>query len=212
MSGASPATQSVLSPFPGTCSLLERSTSTKRPTSFHRRCSTERPPSRFERQRENCETTPFARLAVLPGDVRHLRTLVHLALDDNWQASSSHRATVGSALRELHSRLSSSDDEFGHRVFYESLRFAAALECCGVEDRNALLDHVVLLKILPRIHGSRRRAEPVLKRLAAFAADPDGATDLGAGDVEAPVLPMTMSKVRRMLRAVEINQYVSFTD
>ena len=150
--------------------------------------------------------------AIAHGEITHLRTLVNLVLDDTWQARSFQRPVIAAALRDLHQRLTESDDEFGHRVFYESLRLAAALEWSGVVERNALLDHLILLKILPRIHGSRRRAEPVLKRLAAFAADPDGPRELDSVAVDEPALPMTMSKLRRMLRAVEINQFVSFTD
>ncbi len=149
--------------------------------------------------------------AVAPADVKHLRALVNLVLDDTWQQTSPGRAAVAEALRDLHGRLTASDDEFGHRVFYESLRFAAALEQLGVTERHQVLDHVVLLKVLPKIHGSRRRAEPVLNALAAFAANPDGPPDV-AGPDSGPALPMSASKLRRMLRAATINQFVSFTD
>jgi 5-methylcytosine-specific restriction protein B len=97
-------------------------------------------------------------------------------------------------------------------VFYESLRIAAALSLLGVSSRDAALDHIVLFKILPRIHGSRRRVEPVLRGIAAYAADPDGPSDFEAANLQNPALPMTMAKVQRMLRAVEINQFVSFTE
>jgi 5-methylcytosine-specific restriction protein B len=150
--------------------------------------------------------------AVTPAETSLLRTLVNRVLDDTWQADSSVAPAVAAALRNLHARLTESDDEFGHRVFYESQRLAAALEQLGVSDRNRVLDHLVLLKILPRIHGSRRRAEPVLRRLGAFAADPDGPADIEVASVDDPALPLTMSKVRRMLRTVEINQFVSFTE
>jgi hypothetical protein len=70
----------------------------------------------------------------------------------------------------------------------------------------------VLLKVLPRIHGSRRRAEPVLQRLAAFATDPDAALNQELPAGATPALPMTLAKVRRMLHSVEVNQFVSFTD
>lgn len=116
------------------------------------------------------------------------------------------------ALRDLHERLTATDDEFGHRVFYESLRFTAALEQLGVSNRDEALDHVVLLKILPKIHGSRRRAEPVLKTLAAFATDPAGSRDFAPVDPLTAALPFSAAKLRRMLRSAEINQFVSFTD
>ena len=150
--------------------------------------------------------------AVTPADTEHLRTLVSRVLDDTWHSGNTGTVAIAKALRDLHGRLSESDDEFGHRVFYESKRLAAALGELGISDRNAVLDHLLLLKILPRIHGSRRRAEPVLKRLAAFAMDPDGPQAIDPSGTSEPALPMTMSKVARMLRSVEINQFVSFTD
>jgi 5-methylcytosine-specific restriction protein B len=149
---------------------------------------------------------------VTPADVQLLRAFAQLALDDHWQDASLLRSAVAASLRNLHARLSVSGDEFGHRVFYEALRLAAALEQCGLNGRDEVLDFLVLLKILPRIHGSRRRAEPVLKRLMAFAADPDGPKDMESEPTSEPSLPLTMTKVRRMMQAVEINQYVSFTD
>lgn len=149
---------------------------------------------------------------VLPGAVEHLKTLINLTLDDTWHIGTPRHADVASALRDLHARLSETDDEFGHRVFYEALRLAAALHRCGVTERDDILDHLVLLKVLPRIHGSRRRAEPVLKRLAAFAAAPEGPRDFDPAMLSDPAMPMTTAKLRRMLRSVEINQYVSFTD
>jgi 5-methylcytosine-specific restriction endonuclease McrBC GTP-binding regulatory subunit McrB len=150
--------------------------------------------------------------AIAPAEVSYLRALVDLVLDDTWQVKNPTKASVADALRELHARLTETDDEFGHRVFYEGLRMSAALGQLGVSGRDAVLDHLVLLKILPKVHGSRRRVEPVLRRLAAFALDPDGSKDFDEADPRPPALPMTMSKVRRMLRAVEINQFVSFTD
>lgn len=151
-------------------------------------------------------------IAVDPAEVANLLGLVDLVLDDTWQQQSTGRVAVAASLRDLHERLTATDDEFGHRVFYESLRLTAALELLGVTDRNHALDHIVLLKVLPKIHGSRRRAEPVLKTLAAFAVDPDGEQTFTSIEPSASALPLSAAKLRRMLRSAEINQFVSFTD
>ena len=151
-------------------------------------------------------------VAIGSASTAHLQSLVALVLDDTWQLDADGDRDVAKALRDLHERLAESDDEFGHRVFYEGRRLAAALGQLGIRDRNAVLDHIVLLKVLPKIHGSRRRAEPVLKRLAAFAADPEGPHEISLEQGNLAALPMTMSKVRRMLNAVAIHQFVSFTD
>ncbi|MCZ4536506.1 DUF3578 domain-containing protein [Gordonia terrae] len=149
--------------------------------------------------------------AVHPAEVAHLRGLVELVLDDTWHRDSPAVGPVAKALRDLHRRLAETDDEFGHRVFYESLRFAAALAQLGVTERNHALDHLVLLKVLPKIHGSRRRAEPVLKMLADFVAGPDGAPGHQNVDRGTAALPLSALKIQRMLRDAEVNQFVSFT-
>lgn len=147
-----------------------------------------------------------------PAEPSLLKGLSILMADDEWPKLTTLGESVADHLRTLHIGLSKTDDEFGLRLFYESLRFAGALELCGVASSHELLDHLVLLKILPRIHGSRRRVEPVLQRIGAFAVDPDGPDQLESLAVDVPALPMTMAKVRRMLRSAEINQFVSFTD
>lgn len=147
-----------------------------------------------------------------PGEPSLLKGLSILMADDEWPKVTTRVESVADHLRTLHERLTETDDEFGLRLFYEGLRFAGALELCGVTSSNELLDHLLLLKILPRIHGSRRRVEPVLQRLGSFAVDPDGPDRVGSLEVEDPALPMTISKVRRMLRSAEVNQFVSFTD
>ena len=153
--------------------------------------------------------------AVPSSAVAHLRTLVNLVLDDTWQRRSTQRTAVASSLRTLHSALAETDDEFGHRVFYEGLRFAAALEAVGVTSRNPILDRLILLKVLPRIHGSRRRAEPGVLRGSLTSRPTQTASHLPHPQPPAqadPALPMTAAKVARMLRAAEIHQYISFTD
>jgi 5-methylcytosine-specific restriction protein B len=150
------------------------------------------------------------------GDESLLRALVTATIDDDWHVRdpAPYTASVAGALRNLHEGLQLTGDEFGHRVFYESLRLTTALHRVGVRGADAALDAIVLLKVLPRVHGSRRRAEPVLKRLLAFAHDPHAPIGEQPPLVleGQPRLQLTARKVNRMLRTVEVNQFVSFTD
>jgi MoxR-like ATPase len=143
-----------------------------------------------------------------------LRALTIAALDDDWQlrAPASFQEDVAASLVALHRSLSATGDEFGHRVFYESLRLAAAFERLGDDSYEHALDQVVMLKLLPRVHGSRRRVEPVLRRLLAFAYAPGADLDAPPDLTRDPRLPLTARKVQRMLSAVAINQFVSFTE
>jgi hypothetical protein len=156
----------------------------------------------------------LAKPAPVPGgDDEVVRSFAQAALDPGWHLEHPHpdRERIARALENLHAALSESGDEFGHRVFYEALRFAAILAAMGEHDIDTAIDHIALLKILPRIHGSRRRVQPVLERLNQFTVDPFGAlnADAGGGDVR---LPLTHAKVRRMLTALQANQFVSFSD
>ncbi|OZM79668.1 hypothetical protein CFP66_24155 [Pseudonocardia sp. MH-G8] len=105
-------------------------------------------------------------------------------------------------LRNLHAILAEADLEFGHRTFYESLRFAAFYAATGDDDIDNATDLIVMQKLLPKVNGSRRRIENVLTKLLAVSD----------GSEAAPRLPVTHSKLRRMLGALRANQFVSFTE
>jgi 5-methylcytosine-specific restriction protein B len=156
--------------------------------------------------------------AAAEGDDVELRQVLAIVSDDGWHVRSPHpqEAEVASRLRGLHRLLTVSGHEFGHRVYGEGLRFAALLAASGEEDLAAALDLFTMQKVLPRLHGARRRIEPVLLRLAAFAAsgqadDPHSELD-PSSLTETPVLPRSFDKVRRMVESVRINQFVSFAE
>jgi MoxR-like ATPase len=133
-----------------------------------------------------------------------LRAICNLAEDDDWHRQNPHPAqeAIVSSLRDLHGILAEADLEFGHRTFYESLRFAALYAATGDDDVDHVMDRIIMQKLLPKVSGSRRRVEPVLTKLLAFSN--------GSGD--APHLPATHRKISRMLTAVRANQFVSFTE
>jgi 5-methylcytosine-specific restriction protein B len=107
-------------------------------------------------------------------------------------------------LRTLHEILAASGHEFGHRVLYESLRYAALLGAMGLTSRPQVLDRIVLTKLLPKMHGTRSRLEKPLTDLLVFAQGADGPTEA--------LLPLTASKAGRMLAVLREAQFVSFTE
>ena len=110
---------------------------------------------------------------------------------------------ISDQLRDLHEQLTAVGFEFGHRTLFESLRFAAVLAEAGITDADLALDWIVMTKVLPRLHGSRRQLE-------AFMADLHS-TALGS-DAEKPVMPLTARKIGRMLELLRANQFVSFAE
>jgi hypothetical protein len=156
--------------------------------------------------------------AAAQADDLHLRQVLAVVTDDEWHSRSPHpqRDELADRLRGLHRILAISGHEFGHRVYEEGLRFAAILAESGEHHVAKALDLFTVQKVLPRIHGARRRTEPVLLRLSAFAASgeaEDPTTELDPTLFsDTPTLRLTFDKARRMLDAVRVNQFVSFAE
>lgn len=124
-------------------------------------------------------------------------------------------ASIAEELRRVHRILANEGFEFGHRVFQEALRFAAICESAGEPDADRILDLVVIQKLLPRVHGARRRVEPLLHLLGHFAAA-TGEPPTDARDIleirATPRLVRSFDKIRRMIKLVRANQFVSFAE
>lgn len=157
------------------------------------------------------------------GDQALVRGLLRIASDDSWHQTNpaSFRDLVAERLKQLQALLARYSMEFGHRVFYESLRFAALAERAGLESVEDILDRVVIQKVLPRLHGSRRRLELPLLALAHYCRDLPETVE---SDEKLPALqpdhagtslvklPLAYDKLGRMLRNVRTNQFASFTE
>lgn len=142
--------------------------------------------------------------AVPAGESQRVRAFASLSETDDWQREHPHpaRDEIVSTLRKAHEILAGANQEFGHRTLYEILRFCAFFAATGDTDGDTALDLAIMQKVLPKVHGSRRRVEPVLTALEALA--------LGAGP--GPRLPVTHSKILRMIESVRANQFVSFAE
>jgi MoxR-like ATPase len=141
-----------------------------------------------------------------PADADTTRLLARLAADDGWHHVHPHpqRDALVADLRALHGLLSPSGHDFGHRGFYESLRYAAILGAMGVEDRWAVMDRILLTKLLPKMHGTRSRVEKPLRALRQFAHGPE--------EDQAQRMPLSGAKLDRMLEVLAEAQFVSFTE
>jgi 5-methylcytosine-specific restriction enzyme B len=157
------------------------------------------------------------------GDPALVRGLLKLARDENWQFENPapFHPALENRLRQLHSLLGSYGMEFGHRVFYEALRYSALVHSAGLDSLEKVLDRIVFQKVLPRLHGSRKKLEtPVLAlmRFTHFLPDelePDAkltAMELETLPSNSAKLPLSFDKLSRLLRNLRANQFASFTD
>jgi 5-methylcytosine-specific restriction protein B len=158
-----------------------------------------------------------------PGDPALIRGLLSIARDDRWQLDHivPFQSDIERRLKQLHAVLARHGLEFGHRVFYESLRFSAFAVAAGLADLDKVLDRILLQKVLPRLHGSRRRLELTVLALVRFChALPD---DVESDDQLPGVireqqpdsmarLPLSFEKMCRILSNLRANQFASFTE
>lgn len=117
--------------------------------------------------------------------------------------------------------------EFAFRTMAEVVRFLAVDYELTAEGWNhlAALDAQILQKILPKLHGSKRKIGSLLTALATYCeqASKDAATKVLSGDsgletyaveedkrCKEPRFPESHRKLREMILAVRRDQFVSF--
>jgi hypothetical protein len=137
---------------------------------------------------------------------------------------------IRTRLQTLNSSLKPYELHFGYRVFDEIVAFLYSAECNQLYSpqnfQEIALDTAVLMKVLPKFHGSRGKLEPALLTVLAWCMDPDVLNDQavtdaldqveGGNDLKETlsqmsyIYPKTAEKVRRMLWALHTTGFASF--
>jgi 5-methylcytosine-specific restriction enzyme B len=140
-----------------------------------------------------------------------LASMLHISRDPEWQVAhpGPDRTILVESMKALHRLLAKRDLEFGHRTLTEALRFASTYQALSGAGWLQALDLILLQMILPRIHGSRPRVEPILIDLETYCTN---VAPTSANSTSGPDLTLSLSKVRRMLGIVRVSQFVSFTE
>ncbi len=131
---------------------------------------------------------------------------------------------VGKRIDRLFEALSSHGRPFGHRVASEMLRFVYLAEREGLEVPPWwALDRAVLGKILPRLGGTRRELDSVLRDLLAVCATDawstrrrprperglaDGRSDPAEGDID---LAASAAKIKELRSRLDAEAFVTFS-
>ncbi|GEM_PF-1254397 len=155
--------------------------------------------------------------AAAAGAAADLRGVLEVATTSSWAEGQrpGWLPEFASELRKLHALLSTAGFEFGYRTYAEATRFACIHHAMGAQTLESSLDLQVVQKVLPRLHGARRRLEPVLCAVARFAFDGEVSGD-EVFDPEkvagAARLPRSFDKLLRMTVKVRANQFASFAE
>jgi len=109
--------------------------------------------------------------------------------------------------------------EFGYRSVSEILRFAVIVN--KVEPSYAIaeiIDAAIMQKLLPKVHGSRRKLEPVLKVLGSrcliekdkIETYLNSKTELVLADIA--IYPLSFEKISRMYKGLIDNGFTSYAE
>ena len=156
---------------------------------------------------------------------------------EDWEAFGAlEQGRLRRSVLDLHGILAEDNRHFGYRVANEIARFLVLADGQGPDDeghREAALDLAILLKVLPKLHGTQQELEGLLGRLFEFAVTGEPPAD-GAGrammdrdwevrgdrleftgddeDAVAPLLPRSAAKLWRMQRRLSRQGFTSFIE
>lgn len=108
--------------------------------------------------------------------------------------------------------------EFGYRSAAEIQRFAAVTEALETNwTTEQILDVVIMQKLLPKLHGSRKKLVPVLETLIKLCVDKEAKAEnfyqYKEGEDKTMVLyPIALEKLQRMYRGLLDNGFSSYAE
>ena len=104
--------------------------------------------------------------------------------------------------------------EFGYRSATEIYRFIAnAKACADGMSEDEILDAAIVQKLLPKLHGSRKKLEPALKALWGLSMKDEHTTEAITHDnLVYAKFPEAADKIQRMMQTALDNGFTSFAE
>lgn len=143
-----------------------------------------------------------------------------LELSENKSFPDTDNKQINETLIRFFVELKKTGAEFGYRSATEILRLINQLNV--LDDSltlNEKLDIAIMQKLLPKLHGSRRKLCPILETLGSFCIDGDvkmvkDVFEMKEFDFESDniLLPLSLEKITRMYRGAIDNGFASFAE
>jgi len=146
-------------------------------------------------------------------------SFVEIAKDDGLKANDTEE--LNNSLISFFSELKKTGAEFGYRSASEILRFAAVVNKIEPTWSMAeIIDAAIMQKLLPKVHGSRRKLEPVLKTLGQLCLQNgqtfddllNAKTEIDYKDVSKIKYPVSLEKILRMFDNLTSNGFTSYAE
>jgi 5-methylcytosine-specific restriction protein B len=148
-------------------------------------------------------------------------SFVQIAKDNSLEAKETEELNI--TLMNFFSELKKTGAEFGYRSASEILRFAAVVNKIeSTWSMSDIIDAAIMQKLLPKVHGSRRKLAPVLETLGALCLHnklkegekienylyPKTEKDIS----ELIKYPLSFEKISRMYRNLLDNGFTSYAE
>lgn len=155
----------------------------------------------------------------LKGEGKNMaESFVALANDTSLEATDAE--TLNKTLMSFFAELKKTGAEFGYRSASEIIRFAAVANKLDNDwKENEIIDAAIMQKLLPKVHGSRRKLEPVLKTLGTLCLQ-DGQkmddyvskSEIDFADNSKIKYPVSLEKILRMYQSLISNGFTSYAE
>lgn len=130
----------------------------------------------------------------------------------------SNDADIQKELMKFFNTLKAVSAEFGYRTAAEIIRFVAVINKVEPSWINEqIIDAAIMQKLLPKVHGSRRKLEPVLKTLGQLCMREEENVESflsSSIDSDHPNIkyPISFRKIRRMYHGLIDNGFTSYAE
>lgn len=120
-------------------------------------------------------------------------------------------------LQKFFDELKNVNAEFGYRSATEIFRFICQAKTNDDTDKKMtdeeILDASIVQKLLPKLHGSRKKLEPVLAQLWKLCFTGAGKDlNIAKENVEKAQYKESADKIRRMYESATANGFTSFAE
>ncbi len=123
---------------------------------------------------------------------------------------------INKKLIQFFEELKKTGAEFGYRTASEIYRFVAIAHELKVDwDTNQLIDVMVMQKLLPKLHGSRKKIQPVLNTLWNFCLNNDENEMIDKDSIdfeEQCIYPISAAKIWQMNKNAKDNGFTSYAE
>ena len=102
--------------------------------------------------------------------------------------------------------------EFGYRSATEMRKFINLVLQDNALDENTVIDAAIVQKMLPKLHGSRKKLDKVLGELWKLCFDKNAPELNEDATTEKAIYPLSADKILRMYKCAHDNGFTSFAE